>query len=232
MSEIEHILDRWKNSLCTNTSLGGMLARNPIAHKWTSTYRSLILRESVSWRTHDLLTQAQFLYESGHILGSRILIRGGLESGSTLIYLNQLTARVLAGNLDFHTFDQKTRTLLLGSRDGSTKHMSMNIVSVLKQCERKYTGISSVYAALSECAHPNFEGICFGYSDVDYERNETNFSNKWESMWADRHESLVKLVCAVFKTEYNDVWKSQMEGLETWLIEHDAELSAAKSEGV
>ena len=230
MSETEQILRRWKDSLCANISVGGMLARNPIAHKWKATYRSLVLRESVSWRTHDLLTQAQMLYEAGHVLGSRILIRGALESVATLIYLNQLTARVLAGTLDFHTFEQMTRKLLLGSRDGSTKHMSMNIVSVLEQCEKKYDGITSMYATLSECAHPNYEGICFGYSEVDYERNETNFSNKWASMWADRHESLVKLVCAVFETEYNDVWKSQMEKLEAWLTMHDAELVATKVE--
>mgnify|MGYP001062266921 CR=1 FL=1 len=224
MPEIEEILHRWKDTLCGNVSVGGVLARNPVAHKWKATHRSLVLRESVSWRTHDLLTQAQLLYEAGHILGSRILIRSALESVATLIYLNQLTSQVLTGALDFKTFEQKTSTLLLGSRDSSTKHTSMSIVSVLEKCEKKYNGITGIYATLSECAHPNFEGICFGYSDVDFECKETNFSNKWASMWADTHESLVKLVCTAFETEYNHVWKLQMEGLEAWLTTHDAEL--------
>lgn len=232
MSDIAHILNQWKESLCTETSVGGMLARNPIAHKWTATYRSLVLRESVSWRANDLLLQAHALYQANHVLGSRILIRAALESVASLIYLNQLTARVLTASMKFDEFDEKTRTLLLGSRDGSTKRTSMNIVSILERCEKKYQGITSVYAVLSECAHPNFEGICFGYSDVDHERQKTHFSNKWSAMLADRNESLVRLVCTVFRIDYNEVWKEQMEKLEQWLVEHDAKLSAAGARGV
>ena len=232
MSEIEQILRRWTESLCAFVSVGGQLARNPTAHKWKATYRSLVLRETVFWRTHDLLTQAHLLYKAKHILGSRILIRGALESVAILIHLNQLTAQVIDGTLNFHAFDERTRKLMLGSRDGSTKHAPINIVTVLKHCEKKYEGLSSIYATLSECAHPNFEGVCIGYSEIDYERHETHFSNKWEDMWADRHVSLVKLVCLVFETEYNDVWAPQLEELETWLSKNDAELEATKGEGV
>jgi hypothetical protein len=230
MSEIELILLRWKQSLCDSVSAGGQFARNPTAHKWKATYRSLVLRETVFWRTHDLLTQAHLLFTSKHILGSRILIRSALESTATLIHLNQLTAKVLAGKLDFHAFDDKTRKLMLGSRDGTTKHTSLNIATVLEHCDKKYKGISGIYATLSECAHPNFEGVCFGYSEINYERHETHFLNKWEAMWADRHESLVKMICAVFETEYNNVWAPQLEELEAWLTEHDAELEATKGE--
>lgn len=228
MSEIELILRRWKDSLCTDVSVGGLLARNATAHKWRAPYRSLVLRETLFWRTHDLLTQAHLLYEANHILGSRILVRSALESVATLIYVNQLTARVLEGSLHFHEFDDITRKLLLGSRDGSTKHSSINIVTVLKHCEKNYPDVAGVYATLSECAHPNFEGVCFGYSDVDHERYETHFSNKWHSMWGDRHESLVKLVCMVFETEYNDAWAPRIRELEEWLVVHDAELEATK----
>jgi hypothetical protein len=231
MDEIELALDRWKVSLCADVSCGGMLARNPIAHKWQATYRSLVLRETVFWRTHDLLTQSHLLFKARHILGSRILIRSALESVAALIYLNQLTAKVLDGSLDFYDFDQRTRVLLLGSRNGSTKHSSINIATVLAQCEKKYPKISSIYATLSECAHPNYEGVCFGYSEIDYEHHVTRFSNKWEELWADRHVSLVKLVCMVFEEEYNNVWASQLEALEAWLTDHDAQLEAKRSGG-
>jgi hypothetical protein len=50
-------------------------------------------------------------------------------------------------------------------------------------------------------------------------------------MWASSHESLVKRVCEVFETEYNDVWKGHFEKLESWLVEHDAELEATKGVG-
>lgn len=232
MFEIEQTLLRWKQSLCSSVSVGGQLARNSTAHKWKATYRSLVLRETIFWRTHDLLTQAHLLFKSRHVLGSRILVRSALESVATLVHLNQLTAKVLAGNLDFHVFDITTRKLMLGSKNGTTKHQSINTLTVLEHCDKKYKGISSVYATLCECAHPNFEGVCFGYSETDYERNETNFSNKWEVMWADRHESLVRLVCVVFETEYNEVWVGQLEELEVWLTLHDAELEATKGEDV
>lgn len=223
---VDGILSNWKVSLCQNVTVGGMLARNPTAHKWKATYRSLVLRETVFWRAHDLLTQAHHLYKARHILGSRILIRSAIETVAILIHLNQITEQVLQGTLGFYDFEDKTCKLLLGSRDGSTNHSAVNITTVLGHCETKYEGINDAYAALSECAHPNYEGLCFGYSDVDSERNETIFSNKWEAMWAEKHDSLVKLVCLVFENEYNNVWAPQLEALEAWLTEHDAEITA------
>lgn len=224
----EQLLDRWKASLCKQVSVGGMLARNSVAHKWRAPYRSLILRESVFWRTHDLLSQAHTLYKNGHILGSRVLLRSALESVGILIYLNQITARVLEGTLNFHSFSEKTSRLLLGSRDGSTKSSSIHINEVLKQSEKKYEGIISIYATLSESAHPNFEGVCLGYSRVDYEQYETSFANHWVEMWADRHDSIVKLIAMVFENEYNNVWTPQLRKLEMWLTENDVELEATK----
>jgi hypothetical protein len=231
-SEIQQTLRRWRDSLCAEVSVGSLLSRNPIAYKWKAPYRSLVLRETVFWRTHDLLTQAQLLHEAKHTLGSRILIRSALESVAVLIHLNQLTARVLDGLPNFHEFDDRTRKLLLGSRNRSTSHDSINVVTVLQHCERKYQGLMNVYETLSECAHPNFEGVCFGYSDVDQERHETRFSNKWQAMWADRHEKLVKLVFAVLEAEYNDVWAPHMKELEAWLVRNDAVLEATKGSDI
>ena len=231
MTDIEQILRKWKKLLCPQISMVGHYARNPTAHKWKATYRSLLLRESVFWRTHDLLTQADLLHQANHVLGSRILIRSALESVATLVYLNQLTSNVLDESLDFHAFDAKTRKLVIGSRNRSTKHESISIVTVLDKCEKKYEGVAKVYADLCECAHPNFEGMCFGYSTVDYERDEANFSNKWSVMWSDRHEPLVKLVCTIFEEEYNNVWVRQLEKLEIWLTANDSKLEATKGEG-
>jgi hypothetical protein len=230
MAEIAATLERWNASLCRQVSLPSLLARNPVAHKWKATLRSLTLRECVFWRVHDLLTQAHVLHQAEHTLGSRILIRSALESVAALIHLNQLTSQVLDGTLNFHVFDVKTRSLLLGSRDGSTKHTSINIVTVLSHCEKKYKGVSSIYATLSECAHPNYEGICIGYSEVDHDRYETNFSNRWAELWADRHERLAALVAAVFETEYGEVWPDLFNQLEKWIEDNDADLETTKND--
>ena len=229
MADIAVTLERWKSSLHLRVSVAGLLTRSSVAHKWKATLRSLTIRECVFWRVHDLLTQAHLLHQAGHTLGSRILIRSALESVATLIHLNQITGQVLGGSLNFHAFDLKTRALLLGSRDGSTKHTSINIATVLSHSEKKYEGISRIYATLSECAHPNYEGICIGYSEVDHKQSETNFSNRWSDLWADHHDRLVELVAAVFESEYNEVWPDLFAKLEKWIEQRDSELEATKN---
>lgn len=229
MTEIDELLLRWQTSLCRNISYGGLLARNPTANKWKANSRSLLLRECVFWRTSDLLKQAHILFMQDHVLGSRIVLRSALESAALLIRLNQMTECVLDGTLNFHDFSDMTSQLLLGSRNKTTKHESINIVTVLRQCDKKYKGILDVYADLSESAHPNYEGVCFGYARVDFDQHETNFSNNWADMWGDRHEPLVKLIATTLEHEYNEVWRLQFEKLEAWLVKHDAELEATKN---
>ncbi|MCJ7601590.1 MAG: hypothetical protein MUO63_08825 [Desulfobulbaceae bacterium] len=146
-----------------------------------------------------------------------------------LVYLNQLIEKVISGNLDFHEFSKTTSNLLLGSRDGTTRHASINILTVLKHCDRKYPGIEDVFTTLSESAHPNWEGICYGYSRVDHENYESNFSNNWLEMWADKHESLMLLVMRIFESEYNDVWPDLMKRLEAWIEANDATLESTKN---
>ena len=125
-----------------------------------------------------------------------------------------------------------TSRLLLGSKDKSTKHESINILTVLKRADQKYPGVMDMYANLSESAHPNFEGICFGYSRVDHEKYETNFSNNWVSMYAEKHVPLMQLCILTFTSEYNDEWSTQFQNLEDWIVANDAALEASKNDPV
>lgn len=219
------LLQRWQSSLPAKVTVGGLFAKNPVAYKWKAPYRSLVLRESLFWRTFDALNQAQILHESKHTLGSRLLLRCALESVAVLARLNQVTRQLLDELIDFDTFDKKTRLLLLGSRDQNTNHESVSIMTIIRHMEKYYPGVLNVYNILSELAHPNFEGVCFGYSEVDYERDETVFACKLYEMWEDRHESLFMLISSVFEHEYNEIWKPQQELLEAWLKNHDHELN-------
>ena len=114
-----------------------------------------MLREAVFWRLHDLMTQSCALHQQGHGLGARILLRSGFETLATLIYLNQLMQHVLDGKLNFHVFGEKTSTLLLGSRNNDDGPRSLNIVTVLEKCDKRYPGLMALYADLSESAHPS-----------------------------------------------------------------------------
>lgn len=188
-----------------------------------------MIREAVFWRLHDLMTQSWLLHQQRHGLGARILLRSGFESLATLIYLNQLMQNVLDDKLDFHVFGEKTSTLLLGSRNNDEGPRSLNIVTVLEKCDKRYPGLMKLYADLSESAHPSYEGLCMGYSKVDPDEYETNFSNRWMELYGDRHFGSMELCMGTFHHEYNDVWPALMADLEGWVVRFDAKLEATKN---
>ncbi len=227
---VAQALARFKASLLPSFEIGGLFSRNPTAHKWKATFRSLLLREAVFWRLEDLLRQSFALHQQGHALGARILLRSALETLATLIYLNQLTANVLDGSLNFHAFGDKTAVLLLGSRNKMTDHKAMNIQSVLGKCATRYDFIETFYADLSEAAHPNHEGLIMGYSKPDRESFVENFSNRWKELYSKTHEPGMLIVMKMFEHEYNDVWTEKFAALEKWLEANDAELEASKDQ--
>lgn len=221
---VERTIENWKASLCPQLELGGLYARNPTAHKWKAPFRSLMLRESVFWRLHDLLTQSYTLHQAGHALGARILLRSGLETLALLIYLNLMTAKVLDGTLNFHEFSDKTTHLLLGSRNQSTKHEAINMMTVLRHCEKRYTGLEKLYGDLCESAHPNYEGVCAGYSVPDEVSYVTKFANNWEMMYSRSHLMGIQACMEIFESEYNEVWPTHFDALERWIEKNDVVL--------
>ncbi|MFM2085032.1 MAG: hypothetical protein RLY95_1850 [Pseudomonadota bacterium] len=164
METPSELLARWANSKCKNISVGGLLARCPIAHKWKSPYRSLVIRETLFWRMHDLGQQAHLLFSNGHLLGARILLRSALETLGILIYLNQRTNAVISGSFSFFEFSRLTMHLMLGSRNNSTSHPAINILTILQKAEKSHSGLVSLHERLSESAHPNFDGVLYTYS--------------------------------------------------------------------
>lgn len=229
MNAVEQNLSNWKKSLMTSIPVGDLLSRNEVAYKWKALFRVWMLREALLWRLHDLLTQSYALYQQGHGLGARILLRSAFESLAILIYLNQLMQRVLDEKLNFHDFCDKTSILLLGSRDGSTELVAVNILTVLQQCDKRYAGIAKLYAILSESAHPNYEGMVAGYSRIDHDEYETHFSNRWMELHGERHLGSMELCMSTFDHEYNNVWPSLIERLEGWITANDAELEASRN---
>lgn len=228
MNAIEQNLANWKESLMSSIPVGGLLSRNAVAYKWKAPFRAWMLREAVFWRLQDLLTQSYALHQQGHALGARILLRSGFESLATLIYLNQLMQQVLDGTVSFHVFGEKTSVLLLGARNNENMPRSLNIVTVLEKCDKRYPGLMKLYANLSESAHPSYEGLCMGYSKIDRDEYETHFSNRWAELYGERHLGSMGLCMATFNHEYNEVWPALMEKLEVWIEANDAELEATK----
>lgn len=229
MHTVEQDLASWKQCLLASIPVAGLLSRNPVAYKWKALFRVWMLREAVFWRLQDLMAQSHALHKQGHGLGARILLRSGFETLATLIYLNQNIQQVLDGKLDFHVFCEKTTTLLLGSRNNEDGPRALSILTVLEKCDKRYPGMMKLYGSLSESAHPNYEGLCMGYSKIDHDEYVTNFSNRWMELYGERHLGSMELCMGTFHHEYDEVWPDLIDKLEAWIEANDAVLEASKN---
>ena len=230
MNEIEQNLTKWGSLLFQSIPVGGLLERNAVVYKWKSLYRVWMLRELALWREHDLMIQSYALFQQGHGLGARILLRSGIETLATLIYLNLLMQQVLDGKLNFHLFAEKTALLLLGSRNNEAMPDAINILTVLGKCDKRYPGLMKMYEGLSESAHPNYEGLMGGYSTTNHNEYETTFSNRWMELYGGRHLDAMMLCMGTFHHEYDPIWPELIEQLEKWVEANDAELEATKDD--
>ncbi len=177
---------------------------------------------------HDLGEQAFTLYDNQQILGARILLRSAIETLALLIYLNQKINSVIDESLSFFEFDKITMQLLMGSKNSATDIVAVNILTVLEKAEKEYPGLLEMHRRLSESAHPNFDGVVYGYSSSDPINYETNFHNRWFELYGTGHEPITDIVFAVFEDEYNEVCPKLVENLESWLRENDAMLEQQK----
>lgn len=229
IDQLDDLIIGWRKSLCPHIELAALISRNNTAHKWKATYRSIVLRELVCWRFTDLLAQTAYLIRGQRILGARILIRSAIETIAILIYLNQRTEIVLNGDsTSFFDFATMTSRLMLGSRNATTRHEAINILSVLEKCEKRYPGIVKVYGDLSESAHPNYAGVTAGYSKIDEKEYKTEFRNRWAERSVQGELELLEICIRMFEEEYNEVWPNLFERLERWLVANNATLEGQK----
>ncbi|MBU0712690.1 hypothetical protein KJ762_07415 [bacterium] len=229
MEEIETIISKWQSEKLNKIEKGSVYSRNPIAHKWKAPYRSLVTRELVFWRIIDLIDQTVLLAKNDYILGARILLRSAIETLGILIYLNQKMKALLDGSIKYEDFDSITVRLILGTKQSDSKVESINIVTVLQKCDKKYPGIFDIYKDLSESSHPNFEGMSMGYSEIDDEKYITHFRNRWKELYSNDLEHLTLTCISTFELEYNNVWPELFESLEKWLEKNDKYLSTKTS---
>lgn len=227
--DLKRTVEAWRASLCPRIDLASLISRNPTAHKWKTTYRSIVLRELVCWRVTDLLAQVDALLRQSHFLGAVVLLRSAFETLAVLIYLNQKTEAIFADPKLFFHFGETTSRLMLGSKNKTTNIDALNILTVLAKCDEKFPGLTLMYGLLSESAHPNYDGVCSGYSSIDELNFVTNFSNRWEEKYRELLQRGIDLCVMIFQEEYNTVWPDNFAKLEKWIEENDDWLEANKS---
>lgn len=229
MKEFEEQLIRWSASMPQPIDVGGLFSRSVVAHKWKAPYRSIVIREALLWRMHDLGEQIFLLSRQQHFLGARILLRSAIETLSILIYLNQKTQSVLDGDLSFFEFDEITMQLLMGSRNNATSKVAINILTILSKADKAHKGILELHERLSESVHPNYDGVLCGFSTTKYEEFVIKFKNKWAANFGAEQEPATMFAYAVFELEYNDIWPRLWEDLERWLVANDDKLESQRS---
>lgn len=229
MNSIEQNLEIWRASLMTSIPIAGLVSRNPTAYKWKAPFRCWLIREAAFWRVTDLLTQSCSLHQQGHVLGARILLRSSFETLAVMIYLNHKVRQLLESKTTFQLFSRDTTQLALGSRNRSTGSDAVNVLTMLDKGDKTYVGLRKFYDDLSESAHPNFEGMVWGYSKVDHDEYETHFSNRWVELHGEQHLKSMELCMMAFHHEYNSVWPDLMKKLEDWIVENAEHLEANKN---
>ena len=223
-------LEGWCSSLCPKIEIAALYARNPAAHKWKSPFRYLMLRELVSWRLTDLLSQAFSLKQSNHIMGAIILTRSCMETLAILIYANLKTEQFIEGRMNFDSWQALTSSLIFGSKDGSTGIAAINTKTVLEQSNKKYQGMYNQYEILSELAHPNNAGLFLGYANINQNDYEAAFRIQFdEQKYGDILEESMRALIMSFQYEYGTVWLREFERLEQWLVDNDATLEAKRA---
>ena len=131
------------------------------------------------------------------------LLRSGFETLSTLIHLNQLVQQVWT-ETRLPPVRWEDHILLLGSRDGSTGHKSLNIGTILVSAKAVSRPRKAVWH-LSESAHPNYEGMLVGYSKVDRDEMKRAFRTAGRNFMGRRTSSSIGLCMKTFHHEYDDV---------------------------
>jgi hypothetical protein len=129
-------------------------------------FRAGCYREVLIHRFSDLADVALQLLASRTMVPAFVVVRAVLETTAVMFQFRQKSEAFLnSGDVDaYEAFIKKG---LLGSRDGSTEEESQNILTIIRHCEKKFSGIEAMYARLCEYTHPNFAGVLGSYATVD-----------------------------------------------------------------
>lgn len=228
MNSFEQNFTNWRSSLVMSVPISGLISRNATAYKWKAAGNCWILREAVFWRASDLLFQSYALHQQGHGLGARILLRSGYETLASLVYLNENILAVIECNLDFFEFSKLVFRQVAGSKSEPKHAEAINVLTTLDKAEKRYPGIRKIYDILCESAHPNYEGLVGGYSEIVSNAYEVNFKNRWMELHGDQHLDELEACMMIFHHEYDEVWTGLVDRLEVWIVENDTRLESAK----
>lgn len=230
MDNIRQRVATWAASLPLEVDAGSLYARCPTAHKWKATFRTVLVREASLWRMADLGAAFIDLVDSSRYLSARIVLRSACETSALLAYLNKKLNDVVSGQIDFDSFDEITKQLLLGGKN-EDYFQPVNVLTALTHFAKDHPVILEIYNRLSEDAHPNAAGMIYGFSTSQPEIFLTSFSNRFSATDPIRSHTIASadLVFLCYEQQYNEIWPHKFEALEQWLRDNDQRLEALRA---
>jgi hypothetical protein len=162
-------------------------------------------RESLIWRTEELIRTACDALERTDLTAGAILSRAVMESAAIMWKLKELLfARHSHTEADFN--DQLMR-LMLGGKIWSEMPAPFQILTLIDRVARTIPNFRKGYDLLSEIAHPNWSGVVGMYSNTDDANYTTYFGRGLRDPGPTTHAIACALLGAgeIFEKAYNQI---------------------------
>lgn len=171
------------------------------------------------------------LVDSSRYLSARIILRSACETSALLAYLNKKLHDVVSGKVDFESFNELTKQLLFGGKNDD-HFPPVNVLTALTHFTKDHPTILEIYKRLSEDAHPNADGMIYGFSTSQPDIFLTSFSNRFSATDSLKNHTVASadLVFLCYEQQYNEIWPQKFEALEQWLRENDQRLETLRDD--
>lgn len=132
-------------------------------------YKASSFREVLIHRVSDLADVAVELYEANRLVPAFIVTRSVVETTAVAYWLYQKSSDFIEKR-DEEAFDEFLMKGMLGSKDGTTKYESYNVLTAVDRLDKEFPGLRDMYNTLCEFTHPNWSGVMGTYSRVEKEK--------------------------------------------------------------
>jgi hypothetical protein len=169
-------------------------------------WKALVFRETLIWRTEEMARVACDLYTTGQLATALTVTRSCVEGVAACWYLYEILRKVVDCK-DIGGLDEKLIRLMMGSKNGITGIVAINVLMFIDAFDRKAPGFRRAYDSLCEFAHPNWSGTALLFSKDDREKILTELGrNMRDNQWVSKMglHSLVGSLMA-FEYSYNQI---------------------------
>lgn len=132
-------------------------------------YKASSFREVLIHRVSDLADVAVELYEANYLVPAFIVTRSVVETSAVIYWLYQKSSEFIEKR-DEEAFDEFIMKGMLGSKDGTTKYESYNVLTAVDRLDKEFPGLRDMYNTLCEFTHPNWSGVMGAYSRIEKEK--------------------------------------------------------------